>query len=660
MSTLEDILADADRVFFEGQEITTIVRGGVGAIWGEEQAGPVNTVAPEITGTAEVGQTLSCSTGTWDGTGTITYAYQWRRGAVPISGATGASYVQQTADVGPGVTCLVTATDDEGSRSAVSNAVATEYPQPVAAGELADIEVDQGSGDWTRAAGPDFTGLHLTFSLFAAPAGTSINPATGLVTGTSANLLSGASVVVRASTPDGKTADSGFSVTVSAPSGVVVDATEDVLSLWLGAVTTDSITATARTDDLAGTTRLVASTSSEFTSPIYSPPLTPDADYYFAKGTISGLAPDTEYHIGVEVDGVVDGTRLGTFRTSPESSEFMVGFASCARTGSNELIFDTIAANDDLLLFLHLGDLHYEDIGTNNVALFHGAYDSVFAAARQNALWRNLPMFYMWDDHDYGPNNSGASATGREAAIAAYRARVPTPTLPRTGATTDVGYSFKIGRVRFVMLDTRSQRVTNDLIGSAQEAWLIDLMENAPADEVMVINASVPWVSASGADTWHDASAQRTRISDAITDFMPGRVAVIAGDMHMMAYDDGTNTLAGEPVFHAAPLDQSNNSVKGGPYSSGTPVSVSQSQYGTLQFEETDGWIDVTFRGYSVNRSNGARTQQLTYTARLAPPPSEWDITGGNLQLTINSAPAAPVPAVPQATGGNLQLTITE
>ena len=37
---------------------------------------PLNTVAPAVTGTATNGQTLSCSTGTWTGTATITYSYR--------------------------------------------------------------------------------------------------------------------------------------------------------------------------------------------------------------------------------------------------------------------------------------------------------------------------------------------------------------------------------------------------------------------------------------------------------------------------------------------------------------------------------------------------------------------------------------------------------
>ena len=60
---------------------------------------PVNTVLPDISGVLEVGETLTASTGTWTGTPPITYAYQWKRNGVDISGATSATYVAQAADV---------------------------------------------------------------------------------------------------------------------------------------------------------------------------------------------------------------------------------------------------------------------------------------------------------------------------------------------------------------------------------------------------------------------------------------------------------------------------------------------------------------------------------------------------------------------------------
>ncbi|CAB4142112.1 hypothetical protein UFOVP425_48 [uncultured Caudovirales phage] len=84
---------------------------------------PVNTVAPAITGTAQENQTLTCSQGTWTGTPTITYAYQWKRNGSSIIGANTNSYLLGSFDVGQSIKCTVTATNSVGNTNADSNTV---------------------------------------------------------------------------------------------------------------------------------------------------------------------------------------------------------------------------------------------------------------------------------------------------------------------------------------------------------------------------------------------------------------------------------------------------------------------------------------------------------------------------------------------------------
>ena len=84
---------------------------------------PVNTVAPAITGTAQEGQTVTCSTGTWTGTPTVTYAYQWKRNGSNIGSATNSTYLLAAADVSQSITCQVTATNGVGSAQATSNTI---------------------------------------------------------------------------------------------------------------------------------------------------------------------------------------------------------------------------------------------------------------------------------------------------------------------------------------------------------------------------------------------------------------------------------------------------------------------------------------------------------------------------------------------------------
>ena len=85
---------------------------------------PVNTVAPVVSGTATVGQLLSTTNGTWTGTATITFTYQWQRDNIDIVSATSSTYTLVNADAGNPIRCVVTGTNAYGNSSANSNATA--------------------------------------------------------------------------------------------------------------------------------------------------------------------------------------------------------------------------------------------------------------------------------------------------------------------------------------------------------------------------------------------------------------------------------------------------------------------------------------------------------------------------------------------------------
>jgi len=88
-----------------------------------------NSVAPTVTGTAQVGATLTSVTGTWAGTPTPTYSRVWLVGAVVTAGvAVGGyvvggnqtTYVPTVVDVGKTVTCVVTGSNPVNTVSVAS------------------------------------------------------------------------------------------------------------------------------------------------------------------------------------------------------------------------------------------------------------------------------------------------------------------------------------------------------------------------------------------------------------------------------------------------------------------------------------------------------------------------------------------------------------
>ena len=87
---------------------------------------PANTVAPVRSGTAQVGQTLSCTQGTWTGSD-IVYAYEWQvnKGTYwerCVSGNNASTYVIPAGDLGYTLRCAVKATNGAGTVSVATTA----------------------------------------------------------------------------------------------------------------------------------------------------------------------------------------------------------------------------------------------------------------------------------------------------------------------------------------------------------------------------------------------------------------------------------------------------------------------------------------------------------------------------------------------------------
>lgn len=92
-----------------------------------------NTVAPAITGTAQVGVELSVSTGTWthwDQTTSPAFTYQWvlcdsnGLNGVDIAAATTNKYTPVVGDIASKVRCRVTATNSGETESVTTAATA--------------------------------------------------------------------------------------------------------------------------------------------------------------------------------------------------------------------------------------------------------------------------------------------------------------------------------------------------------------------------------------------------------------------------------------------------------------------------------------------------------------------------------------------------------
>jgi alkaline phosphatase D len=379
---------------------------------------------------------------------------------------------------------------------------------------------------------------------------------------------------------------------------------------WSGGVTSSGAVVKARASR-AGLPARLELARAEGGSPVANRETAADADGV-AAFDLRELEPGTRYEYRVSAGGFQ--AVAGTFRTFGDGRfSFRLAFSACADTGSSSPVFDAIReARPDL--FIHTGDIHYEDITRNDPERFRRAFDAVMASPAQGRLYRSVPIAYTWDDHDFGGNSSDSASAARPAATAVYRQVVPHYPLSDDGRF-GIHQAFTIGRVRVILTDSRSQRTSNrrppqarTMLGAAQVQWLKQELSAAAGAPLVIWVNTVPWIAApgSGSDNWGSYAREREEIANHIERVgLASRLLMLSGDAHMVALDDGTHSnyatrspagSRGFVVMHAAPLDR-RTSVKGGPYSHG--VSGRRGQFGLVDIVDDGVTLKVDLSGRS-------------------------------------------------------------
>ena len=384
----------------------------------------------------------------------------------------------------------------------------------------------------------------------------------------------------------------------------------------VGATTPSAAKVTARVSG-AGSARLKVSTSSDLrTDPVYSSAVAADANGMVTL-EVTGLAADARYHFGLELDGVLDTAEQGQFRTHPPAgvaTSFQFAFGNCSN-GDNA-VYDFLLARDPLF-WIHNGDLHYGNVNSTDQQLYRDAYNSKLVASKLHNAVARCALVHVWDDHDFCGDNSDGSSVGRTAVQNVWRQYFPERGLPASNGD-GIYRTFDVGRVRFLVLDLRSHRTpsaapddaSKTMLGATQKQWFKDTLAASAANPVVFVVSSGPWNStdASG-DSWSRYGTERQELTDFIQTNVSSGVYFLCGDMHGIAYDDGTNSPGGLPVAHAGAF-ASSSSVKGGPYSSGDPITGNK-KYGLMDITDNGAEIVATF--YAWDTSSGSEVLAPTW-----------------------------------------------
>lgn len=350
------------------------------------------------------------------------------------------------------------------------------------------------------------------------------------------------------------------------------------------------------------------------------------ADGNAALFNIDSLISNTQYYYKAGVSGsFTDRRSFMSYPCPGESLNFNFAFGSCMNEDrQQDRVFDEML-NYDLRFFLQVGDWGYPDNTDNypaNSDYFAVDYNRVIESYKDRYSYRymtpflkNVPVDYVWDDHDYVNDNSSrysASHTNfgvvatvdedtfdvetRRNAIKGYYNMFPA--YPPVDSTEGLFHKFRFGNVEVFVLDDRAARSSNtdalvpngisyrfqpkpdhSILGQIQRDWILENLKKSTATWKFVVTATafnktygnalnnliqlpslagLP-LAAALIDGWSGFPMDQDSLINCVNNNNIDGVVMLSGDTHTAALDDGSN--GGIAEIMAGALSQSNSTL---------------------------------------------------------------------------------------------------
>lgn len=278
---------------------------------------------------------------------------------------------------------------------------------------------------------------------------------------------------------------------------------------------------------------------------------------YTAKALADSVQPGRTYRYELRVNGVAVPRPYPTrFRTPAlwqwreDPPPVRIALASCFYVnepatdrpgtpyGGDFHILDALTAQHaDLMVWL--GDNTYlrEPDWYSRTGILH-RYSHTRAYPGLQAALAAMSHYAIWDDHDFGPNDSDGSFRDRHLTREAFEAFWGNPAMGVDGGP-GITSTFEWSDVQFFLLDDRTYksangRVTGDrtYLGDRQIAWLLNALKSSTATfKIIAVGGQVVNSSATF-ENYAQVPGERARLLEALrAERIPG-VLFLSGDKH--------------------------------------------------------------------------------------------------------------------------------
>ncbi len=268
------------------------------------------------------------------------------------------------------------------------------------------------------------------------------------------------------------------------------------------------------------------------------------------------LEPGTRYRYRVLVDGTALGPKADfefasqDLRREQEASSFSMALGSCAYFNDPEHddmsdpyggrygIFKAIARKKpDLMLWL--GDnVYFRESDLSSLSGMYRRYSRSRAFDPLDTLLSAMHHYAIWDDHDFGPNNSDRSFPFPKRSKKAFRRFWMSQAYEVNGFPGVTG-RFSYQDIDLFLLDDRWFRTPQDkesgerqLLGEKQIEWLIEGLLRSDAPFKLVAMGGQVLNSAAVYETYANFPRERARLLERIQEEGIEGVVFLTGDRH--------------------------------------------------------------------------------------------------------------------------------
>lgn len=287
----------------------------------------------------------------------------------------------------------------------------------------------------------------------------------------------------------------------------------------------------------------------------HSEDVTTNVDQAFiAHFTLSMLEPGTQYEYEVLVDGLKHKPAypltfktqpLWQFRTDPPEFSFIAG--SCfyindpaydrpgSPYGADYQILNHIY-NEKADFMVWLGDNTYlREVDYDSKSGIWYRQSHTRALPELQPVLAAMPHYAIWDDHDYGPNDSDWTYALKNHAREAFYKFWPNNAYG-AGHTEGVTSSFIWGDCQFFMLDNRWYRTVEkengSILGPQQKYWLLEALKSSQATYKFICVGGQFLSDAKVYENFANFAEEREEIIQFLDDNNIKGVIFLTGDRH--------------------------------------------------------------------------------------------------------------------------------